>query len=66
MGLKRKLLFLFLFLINTWIFPAWASSYHVVEQGASLGHISPLPDTIEKLWKLNLLEKSTLRIRAEN
>ena len=64
MGLKRKLLFLFLFLINTWIFPAWASSYHVVEQGDTLWAISrryQIP--IEKLLKLNnLTEKSTLRI----
>ncbi len=64
MGSKKRLLFLLLFLVNVWVFPAWADSYHVVEPGDTLWAISrryQIP--LEKLLQINgLTEKSILRI----
>ncbi|MDI3542404.1 MAG: hypothetical protein PWP57_7 [Candidatus Atribacteria bacterium] len=64
MGSQRRFFFLFLFLINVWVFPAWAESYHVVEPGDTLWAIShryQIP--LAKLLQINnLTEKSTLRV----
>ncbi|HPZ81482.1 MAG TPA: LysM peptidoglycan-binding domain-containing protein, partial [Candidatus Atribacteria bacterium] len=61
---EKKLFFLFLFLINVWVFPAWASSYHVVEPGDTLWAISrryQIP--LKELLQLNnLTEQSVLRV----